>query len=159
MINFDKIIDEIFVGSCPASSVDVHRLKQAGMSAILNLQTDGDFKINAINWPDLEKNYHDSGIASYRYPIIDFDDDDLIKLISGAAETLNDMVQHHSRVYVHCTAGKQRSPSAVITYLAWHKNLGLQNSIDLVMAARNCAPPIHALERADALRSKTNSVT
>ena len=151
MINFDKIIDDIFVGTCPISIIDVQRLKQAGMSAILNLQTDRDFSVTGINWPMLEQYYHQNQISSYRYPIIDFDDIDMTNLLPGAVDLLQEMVAKHSRIYVHCTAGKQRSPSAVIGYLAWCKGHGLQSALDIVMAARNCGPPVHVLENIDML--------
>jgi hypothetical protein len=151
VINFDLITDGIFVGTCPASTVDVQRLKQAGITAILNMQTDRDFNVNGINWPMLEKNYHQSGISSYRYPIIDFDDDDMLSLIGGAAKLLDEITKNHPRIYVHCTAGQQRSPSAVITWLAWQKNHALENAINIVMKARKCDPPLHVLRKADDL--------
>ena len=119
------------------------------MSAILNLQTDKDFTANGIDWQHLEQQYQEHGIASYRYQIIDFDDDDLTALLPGAVDVLAQMLDTHARVYVHCTAGKQRSPSTVIGYLAWHKKFGIERAIDYVMAARNCAPPLHVLRKAD----------
>ena len=149
VINFDKIIDDIFVGTCPSSNIDVQRLKQAGFTGILNLQTDSDFQVNKINWGALEQHYFSNDITAYRIPIIDFNDEELISLLPTAAQTLHTMLEAGHKVYVHCTAGKQRSPSTVICYLAWFKNFGLQRSIDLVLTARNCAPPISALQIAD----------
>lgn len=153
MINFDNIVDGIFVGSCPVSNIDVLRLKQAGMSAILNLQTDRDFKVYGINWQHLEQQYLDHGIASYRYQIIDFNDDDLTELLPGAVDMLARMLETHPRVYVHCTAGKQRSPSTVIGYLAWYKKYGIERAIDFVMSTRNCAPPLEVLRKVDEFRA------
>ncbi len=121
------------------------------MSAVLNLQTDRDFSVNGIDWQKLTPLYLAEEIASYRYQIIDFDDDDLTQRLLGAADLLAQMLESHERVYVHCTAGKQRSPSTVIAYLAWHKKLGMENAINLVMTARNCAPPLHVLRQADSI--------
>ncbi len=157
MINFDLITDGVFVGTCPGSTIDVQRLKQAGISAVLNMQTDRDFIVNGINWPMLEKNYHQSGLSSYRYPIIDFDDADMLNLIGGAAKLLNEITENHSRIYVHCTAGQQRSPSAAIAWLAWQKDLGLENAIDIVMKARKCDPPLHVLIKANSLLEQNNT--
>lgn len=151
MIQFDRIIDGIFVGTCPASDVDVARLAQAGFSALLNLQTEEDFRVNGIDWQNLENLYYESGISAYHYPIIDFDDDDLIARIGGAARTLDSIVENDHRVYVHCTAGKQRSPSTVICWLAWHRGMELERAIDTVMQARQCAPPLEALKTAHGL--------
>ena len=157
MINFDLITDGVFVGTCPASNIDVQRLKQAGITATLNMQTDRDFNVNGINWPSLEKSYHQSGISSYRYPIIDFDDEEMLSLIGGAAKLLNEITENHSRIYVHCTAGQQRSPSAVIAWLAWQKGHGLDDAIEIVMKARKCDPPLHVLKKADSLLEQNNS--
>ena len=44
MINFDQIEGDIFVGSAPQNSVDVARLKQMKITAVLSLQSDHDFK-------------------------------------------------------------------------------------------------------------------
>ena len=49
MINFDPIDGGIFVGTCPTSLIDIQRLKQAGFTSVLNLQTDVDFQKLRIN--------------------------------------------------------------------------------------------------------------
>ena len=155
MINFDKIVDSIFVGSCPATAVDVGRLKQAGITAVLNLQTDIDFTVIGINWSVMENAYESAAIAPYRVPIVDFDRDNLTRLLPAAAQTLNEMLLNQHRVYVHCTAGIERSPAVVVAYLAWHRNLGLEPALKLVKAARNCRPFEDALERADQLHNRS----
>ena len=152
MINFDKIIENIFVGTCPASPVDITRLQQAGITAVLNLQTDMDFGRLGIDWLQLETAYETADIAPYRVPIVDFDRDDLVELLPAAAQTLNNMLDNDHRVYVHCTAGIERSPAVVIAYMAWHKRWGMERSIELVKAARNCSPYEDALQQADILR-------
>ena len=153
MIVFDRIVDEVFVGTAPASRIDVSRLAQGGFSAILNLQTDGDFRAHGIDWPALERHYFDRDLATYRVPIVDFDDDDLSARIESAAQTLDGIVAHHNRVYVHCTAGMQRSPSVVIAWLAWHRGLGMEPAIEAVMSARRCDPPLHVLRAVDQQRA------
>lgn len=157
MINFDKIVDDIFIGTCPMTSLDIQRVKQAGITAVLNLQTDLDFVNNSIRWPVLEEEYHNNGIAVYRIQIIDFDDEDLIQNLPIAAKTLNDMIENNHTAYVHCTAGMQRSPSTVIGFLAWHRSNSLEKASEIVLGARNCAPPIHVLAAVDKLVSRFES--
>ena len=149
MINFDLIQDEIFVGTCPTSLIDIQRLKQAGFSAVLNLQTDHDFSKLGIRWNQMEEGYMTMGIGVSRVPIVDFDDADLTTNLPTATATLASIADNGSRIYVHCTAGQQRAPSTVIGYLAWHRNLGLGKALDIVTNARNCAPPLHVLEAVD----------
>ena len=155
MINFDKIVEDVFIGTCPANAVDVGRLKQAGITAVLNLQTDIDFGMLGIDWCVMESTYESAGIAPYRVPIVDFDRDDLTRSLPSAAQTLNDMLLKDHRVYVHCTAGVERSPAVVIAYLAWYKRWGLERSMELVKAARNCRPFEDALEQADKLHRRS----
>ncbi len=149
MINFDRIIDNIFVGSCPTTPVDVSRLQQAGITAVLNLQTDTDFRTLGIDWPTLEIAYEAAGISPWRFPIIDFDREDLVQLLPDAARSLDDMLGREHRVYVHCTAGMERSPAVVIAYLVWHRGSGLSTALKQVKAARRCRPFEDALQRAD----------
>ncbi len=154
MIYFDRIVDDVFVGTCPGSIIDVSRIKQVGITAVLNLQTDSDFSVIGINWPLLEREYHRLDIAAYRCPIIDFDDDDMTSRLAVAASILNDMLEKQHRVYVHRTAGKQRSPSVVIGYLAWHREFGLDRAVQLVTQARCCDPPVHVIESVDSLQNR-----
>ena len=151
MINFDRIKTNIFVGSCPGNQMDVQRLAQAGITAVMNLQTESDFDDHGIDWPTLEVLYHQSDIAVYLVSIVDHDDDDLTAKLPDAASALADIVELGHRVYVHCTAGLQRSPSVVIGYLAWHQQISLENALNQVLKARKCDPPIAVLEATDVL--------
>ncbi len=151
MIIFDRILDKIFIGTCPTNLLDIRRLKQAGVTAVLNLQSDLDFEIINIDWPALEQHYQQSGIVVYRINIIDFDDDSLAENLPGATQTLDTILGNDHCVYVHCTAGMQRSPSVVIGYLAWNRGFGLKDAVKLVLAKRNCDPPLAVLQSVDTL--------
>ena len=143
MINFNRIEENIFVGTCPGNLIDVQRLKQAGITAVMNLQTKSDYVDLGIDWPRLESHYHQSNIAIYALPIIDHDDDDLTAKLPTAAATLADIVARGHRVYVHCTAGMQRSPSVVIGYLAWHRKLSLEDLREFSIEARALYDEFH----------------
>jgi protein-tyrosine phosphatase len=156
MIIFDRIIDRIFVGTCPTNLIDVQRLKQAGITAVLNLQSDIDFEKIRIDWPAMEQHYQNAEIVVYRVKIVDFDDDNLTENLPGATQILANMIDNDHSVYVHCTAGMQRSPSVVIGYLAWSRRFGLNEAVKLVMTARNCDPPLSVLENVDALVAPDN---
>lgn len=155
MIEFDRIVERIFVGTCPADRVDVEHLRETGFSALLSLQSDADLAAAGIVWPEMKQLYIDNYIAACRIPIIDFDDDDLLTKIRAAADKLEQLVNEYGHIYVHCTAGMQRSPATVIGYLAWNRRLGLNRAIDLVMAARKCDPPVQVLRHADQIAANT----
>ena len=152
MITFDRVFEGIFVGTCPDNERDLARLGRERITAVLSLQSDADLAERQIDWADQERAYQQLNITSYRVPIIDFDDADMTALLPGAAEVLELLMKSNSRVYVHCSAGQQRSPSVVIGYLAWHRKLDLEEAISLVMSARKCAPPLHVIRALDAAR-------
>ena len=157
VINFNKIVSNLFVGTCPRNPMDAQRLKQAGITAVLNLQTDNDFDLHKVKVQQLQDAYNQLDISLFRVPIVDFDKDDLVVHLPHAAETLNGLMKNDHSVYVHCTAGMERSPAVAVAYLAWHKKWGLEQALDLVKAARNCKPYEDALQRANDLYLQSNN--
>ncbi len=149
MMCFDRVTDDIVVGACPTDQQDLERLHQLGVTAVLTLQSDHDLATRQIDWRTMKHFYLQYGLVVRRVPIIDFDDHDLTDRMPAAVQALQRMILAGHQVYVHCTAGKQRSPSVVICYLAWHRRRSLKQSIQLVLASHSCAPPIAVLEVVD----------
>ncbi len=150
MINFHQITDKIFIGTYPTDRIDIQHLQQAGLTAVLNLQSDTDLERPGMDWPGLKQHYRNAGLCVCRLPITDFDHEDLIQKLPAAAQTLAGLVDAGHRVYVHCTAGKQRSPGVVIGYLAWHDKFALEEALERVLTAHHCDPPASVLKTADA---------
>ncbi|MCZ7601000.1 MAG: dual specificity protein phosphatase family protein [Gammaproteobacteria bacterium] len=143
------MLDDVFIGTCPVRASDVRRLKSAlGVSAVLNLQTDEDFERWRIDWPALLTAYGEHQIAVERVPIRDFDPDDLAARVAHAAERPARLVEVGHRVYVHCTAGQQRSPAAVICYLVSRHGYDLEAAFAGVSENRRCSPDMGALAAA-----------
>ena len=147
--NFDPIVDQIFVGRGPTTADHIAQMKAAGVTAVLNLQTDQDFLDQGIDWPRLVTAYEQNDIRIVRMEIIDFDKQDLIEKLPEATAKLADLIDQGEHVYVHCTAGKERSPGTVACYLAWHRELGLARALEIVKSARDCKPFEDALTTAD----------
>lgn len=55
------------------------------------------------------------------------------------------------RVYVHCTAGMGRAPSAAIAFLYWVRNMDLDEARAYVAEVGEPSHALHALMSADAL--------
>jgi len=140
MINFNRISDRIFVGTCPASAVDVRRLAQAGIDAVVNLQTDQDFIALGIDWPALEHAYFEQGIEVYRYPMIDFDEADIESRLRAAAAVVNDALDAGHRIYLHCTAGQERSPTTAAAWLTLFGDRSPDDALQQVKQARKSRP-------------------
>lgn len=150
MINFSRIQDNLFVGTCPTGNLDLRRLRQASVSAVLNLQSDQDFTTLSIDWPQLERLYFELGIAVYRVPMIDFDEADIARLLPQAVGSLDAALSAGHRVYLHCTAGQERSPTTAVAWLCWRAGLSLDQALDKVRLARP-SRPYEALLRAHEL--------
>ncbi len=148
MISFDKIVDNIFVGTCPVSGHDIRCLKRAGLTAVLNLQSQEDIAKLEIDWPKMQQCYLEMEMAVYHFGIFDYDDDDLLQKLPAAVDLLAEIIANRHRVYVHCTAGKQRSPVIVAGYLAW-SGCGLEEAMKRVTTARDCDPPWPVLKAAN----------
>ena len=143
-----EVAERLIVGPCPASPEIIARLRgEHGVGALVSLQTDGDLERSGLSWPLLWRFLVARGITPVRVPIIDFDDRSLLGRIDEAA----DAVQHaHGRgdtVYLHCTAGVNRSPTVAIAWLVRHRGMSLDDAWEQVTTRRPCDPHRAVLER------------
>lgn len=149
MINFDRIETNIFIGSAPQSEIDVARLKQMKITAVLSLQSDADFKSHRIDWKKLQSMYQTSEITVQRFGIVDFDEVDLAKKLTEPVKALNALLAVGHRVYVHCNAGICRAPATVLTYLCHYRSMSIGEGLEYLRRSRpQVHPYISAVEHA-----------
>jgi len=149
VINFDRIESQLFVGSAPQSSVDVARLKQMKITAVLSLQSDDDFRTHRIDWQKLQSAYQYSDISVQRFQIIDFDEIDLGNKLATPVRALESMLKLGHRVYVHCNAGVCRAPATVLAYLCYFRGMELRAGLEYIRQHRPQANPyLNAVEKA-----------
>lgn len=141
MINFGRIETDIFLGSAPQTSVDVSRLKQMKITAVLSLQSDADFSAHRIDWQKLRSAYQYNDISVQRYPIIDFDEADLAKNLASPVEALGSLLANGHRVYVHCNAGVCRAPATVLGYLCHSRGMTIKQGLEYIRRNRPQANP------------------
>ncbi len=145
-MDYHTILDELIVGSCPHDAADVEHLgREAGVHAVLNLQTDEDFTMWRIDWRGVQHAYETGGLTLTRVPIRDFDPLDLRVRLALAADELDRLLQTHGRVYTHCTAGIGRAPAVAIAWLAWYRGLPLARAVEHVTGRRPCSPFVEAI--------------
>ncbi|MFT5114690.1 MAG: protein-tyrosine phosphatase [Parasphingorhabdus sp.] len=148
MINFDLIRPKLFIGSCPRSRTDVDRMAEAlGITGVLNLQTDDDFVKHGVAWDEVQVGFQSQNIALMRTPIIDFDRDDLERKVRDSGDLLDQMMAVGHTVYVHCTAGIERAPATVISYIIQSDGVSLAEAVKEVTTQRKCSPFVDVLER------------
>jgi protein-tyrosine phosphatase len=89
--------------------------------------------------------YREIGIDIRRIPVRDFDLAALRKGLPACVEELKELLNDGNTVYVHCSAGMNRSPSVVVSYLHWVQKWDLDRAIEHVTSHRDCDPHVEAI--------------
>ncbi|HID75470.1 MAG TPA: hypothetical protein EYP56_05670 [Planctomycetaceae bacterium] len=153
-----RILPNLWVGSFPRDASDIAQLQQAaGVTAVMNLQTEEDFEYWQIDWERLQESYRTAGVALRHMPVRDFDPDDLRRRLPECVATLAELLQAGHVAYVHCSAGVNRSPSTVIAYLHWVEGWDLDEALRHVRARHSCDPYLEAIQKATEDRREAGS--
>jgi protein-tyrosine phosphatase len=152
----DQIAPQLYVGMCPMEAADVAELQRLGVTAVLNVQTDDDLAFWSVSWNDLVSRYGHAGIEVRRVPVRDFDHEALRRGLPECVRVLDELLRGGHTVYVHCSAGINRSPSVVIAYLHWVEGRSLDEALGHVMQCRACDPYVEAIRLATDDRTKAD---
>jgi protein-tyrosine phosphatase len=153
-MDYHRILPKSFIGSHPENAEDIERLKrEAGITAVLNLQTDDDMRHFKLDWDSLLHHYKNCGIVLRRVPVRDFDALDLHRKLPACVSALNSLLESGHTVYLHCSAGAGRSPTVAIAYLFWRCGWGLEQAVAHVTQCRPCSPNVEAIRLADLARA------
>jgi len=148
-MNLDQILAHVFVGSCPETPADIDYLTaDFGITAVLNLQTQEDFADREIRWEEMEAAYRRLSVELRRVPVLDYNPAELRRELPDCVRALDDLLRAGHTVYVHCNAGMNRSPSAVVAYLHWTEGMGLDEAVACVTKRRCCDPYVDAIRLA-----------
>jgi atypical dual specificity phosphatase len=139
-------LPNLYVGTLPKTFEDVERLmREIGITAVINLQTDEDFEWYQIDWPKIQAYYGRFRLDFIRKPIRDFELESLRDELPAATAVVNEFAQAGHTIYLHCTAGVNRSPTVAIGYLYRYLGYDLETAIRIVKTSRVCDPYIEAL--------------
>jgi protein-tyrosine phosphatase len=165
-LNWGKIRNDILIGSCPIRPADIDRICDGnGVEALLSLQTVDCRAALGINYELLTTHASSRGVVMVNAPMRDFDGEEQRKRLPGAVSALCDLLRRGHRTYVHCTAGINRGPLLVLTYLSLVEGVGVGEAMDMIRRGRPQASPywdayhgcrqdaLGAHERAIALRA------
>ena len=99
-------------------------MKDAGITGVLDLQTDEDMVQRGIQWQRMKNIYSSKNIRCFRFPISDQNEDEYCANLFVGAQHLNNMVNNLGlNVYVHCTSGMCRAPAVALVYFCLFKRL------------------------------------
>ncbi|MEM7194513.1 MAG: dual specificity protein phosphatase family protein [Pseudomonadota bacterium] len=144
---FSKILQRLFLGPCPRNVAAISQLVDQNVSSVVNLQSDEDMKAESIDWSSLEAGYNRHGVRIHRIPIVDLDPDDMQIHIDAAIKVVNELYDSGHSIYLHCTAGRERSPTAAIAWLVRYHNHSLSNAVEQVTSRRKCNPYLDMLNQ------------
>lgn len=147
LMDCNEIIpDRLWVG-CMIRPEDVRLLIQMGITHIVSLQSDEDLSNYGISLKKLLKACAEARMELRRVPTYDFNKDAMSKnLAQSVAELESALEPRWARVYLHCTAGVNRSPTVAAAYLMRSRNMAAREAYDYVSARRHCSPELAILE-------------
>ena len=141
-LDFNKIGDfNIYIGPYPQTEQDFESMHKSGINTVLNVQTDKDLESRQLDINILKKYASKYDIKIERYPIEDFNPEELYQKLKGAGDLLNNLLVKGKNVYVHCTAGISRGPSVVIIYLVLYHNYSFKDAVELCKKYRPKTSP------------------
>lgn len=139
-MQYSKITEQIYVGSCIQSENDVQKLSNMGITAILNFQSESERSNWGINSELINNSCREYNILMVNYPVREVDSNDLRKKLPFCVGLLLRLLRKNYRIYLTCTTGFDRSPACVIAYLHWIQDTELHAAHNFVTGLHSCRP-------------------
>ncbi len=137
--HFTRLDPWLAVGRCPRGE-ERPWLAAQGITAVVSLQSDADLVALRLPWAAAVAEYAALGMTATRVPVVDFDRADLGRQLDAAVAGIHGALAGARVAYVHCNAGLNRSPSAVIAYRMVHRGESLMQAWDAVCTAHPSQP-------------------
>ena len=125
---------------------DFERLRSAGITAILSLQTVEDVGEQGLE--SEETAAKSASLLFHNVPVADFDALELKQKLPACVTELKRLLKDGQTVYLHCTAGVTRSPTVAVAYLYWCLGWPLERALTRMQKARECCPLPDVIHRA-----------
>ena len=120
----DQITETIYLGNV-AAALDKKKLKKLGIKKILTV-------LSAFG------NHYES--YEFKHKTIEVDDDFRANIIQYFKECFS-FIEGNDKIFIHCAAGMSRSPTIVIAYLMWKRQIFLDEAIKIVREKRPLISP------------------
>jgi protein-tyrosine phosphatase len=126
----------------------VDLLKHMEITMVLSLQSDMDLSMWGISARQMNRAYDRAGIDSRRIPVPDFSPELLAAHLPECVDEIHEaMSNQKARIYLHCTAGINRAPTAAAAYLMRWRGLSAEEAYGYLTARRECRPYIEVLKQ------------
>ena len=141
-LNWGQVREDVIVGSCPMTTNDIDAIHAStGATALLSVQSDECRAALGIDLQAHIRHAQRRGLALENAPMRDFDLEDQRRRLIGSVVSLARLLSAGHRVYVHCTAGINRSPLTVLSYLTFVESIRPDEALAMIHAGRPQADP------------------
>jgi len=144
----DAVDDGLWVGPAPRTAEDFVLLRGVGVTDVVTLQTEDEARGTGLQPSVAFRLATVHGMVLHRRGIEDFSHRNLAAGLADAVGLVTRLRGAGKRVYVHCAAGLNRSPTVVAGVLAVGKGLSAEQAAETVRAAHPSNPDVKALKSA-----------
>lgn len=144
---FDWVPPNMFIGPYPSCEDDVKKMQEAGVTGVVNVQTDTDITKRMINMAVMRELYAAANIELRHIPIEDFHGESLAANVKYAGKAVHELSEkakaegREPKVYIHCTAGMGRAPATACIYLVKYQGYNLDDARNHVKHHRPIVAP------------------
>ena len=121
----DQITETIYLGNVEAIIKEKRKLKKLGIKKILSVMPNFGTHFDSYE---------------FKQKIIEVDDDYRANIIEYFQECIL-FIEGNDKIFIHCAAGMSRSPTIVIAYLMWKRQIFLDEAIKIVREKRPLISP------------------
>lgn len=110
---YDRIDETVILGALPFKGMTKELLDDENVKAVISMNEDYELRLFANNKEDWERN----GVEFLQLSTIDIFESPCQEKLYKGVQFIDNFVQRHETVYVHCKAGRTRSATLVGCYL------------------------------------------
>lgn len=141
-LNWSEIRHDLVIGACPMTTEDIDAIhRETGATALLSVQCDECRSAFDIDYEEHRRHGRRTGVVLVNAPMRDFDPADQRRRLPQAVASLHNLLRERHKVYVHCTAGINRSPLTVLGYLSFVESMPKEAAHELILRGRPQAEP------------------
>ncbi len=147
-----RILPNLFIGPDPRVEEEFEQLRSLKIRAILSVQTDDDVQQGGV--ARAKEAAERAGFIFCSIPVTDFDRLELRRKLPTCVAKLHELLNAGHTVYIHCTAGVNRSPTVAAAYLHWRLGWPLEKAVAHLESVRNCCPDVESIHSAEGAQLK-----
>ncbi len=136
---FAEVDRNLVVGAVPADHSDVGQLADIGVTRVLNLVEDGEYRPGQR--ADVELGYEVAEIQEVRFSTVDFGGLSG-RLLERASDQVLVWLNQDQLVYLHCRAGWQRSATVAAAVVARRHEVDPETALAIIGRRKPTAYPL-----------------